>query len=163
MGDIGQTSVRRTKRRYAHELYPHSDGWEVRPLTVDVPYNYAMAIGNEVEGTGWFHANAREREDRTVRLIYLRRIAFLADALLQGMAGDAAYRWAEESAAEESGELVWERAVHYGVNPALIKPYPCGSESDTHRHFSDPDTRSGLVTYVDGPEEDCPDCTEGPC
>ena len=37
--------TRRTKRRYAHELFPHPDECEVRPLAVEVPYLYARAIG----------------------------------------------------------------------------------------------------------------------
>ena len=32
----------RTKRRYAHELYPHAGEYEVRPLAVEVPYLYAQ-------------------------------------------------------------------------------------------------------------------------
>ena len=29
--------TRRTIRRYAHELYPHPDEWEVRPLSGEPP------------------------------------------------------------------------------------------------------------------------------
>ena len=47
-----EVAKRRTKRRYAHELYPHADEFEVRKLAVEVPYLYARAIGFEIEGTG---------------------------------------------------------------------------------------------------------------
>lgn len=33
-----------TKRKYAHELYPHPAEGEVRPLAVEVPYLYARAV-----------------------------------------------------------------------------------------------------------------------
>ena len=36
--------VRRTIRRYAHEIYPHGNEGETRDLAVEVPYLYARAI-----------------------------------------------------------------------------------------------------------------------
>ena len=42
-----------SKRRYAHELYPHAEDWQTRPLTVEVPYLYARAIGYSISGTSW--------------------------------------------------------------------------------------------------------------
>ncbi|MCM3521760.1 hypothetical protein [Curtobacterium sp. P97] len=158
---------RRTKRRYAHELFPAGDEWEVRPLAVEVPRLYARAMGFEVDGTGWYDlldagstADSRTAGNRTLQLVDCRNIAFLADALAQGLTGDDAWTWAEEHARDESGELAWERAEHYGVRPELIKPYPCGPEPDHHDHFADMENRCGITTQVDGPESACPTCTE---
>jgi hypothetical protein len=160
-----ETAERRTKRRYAHELYPHPGEYDVRPLAVDVPYLYAQALGLEVWGTGWFDAfkrvaPQREATDRTLRLLAARRLAFTADALSQDMVGDEAWAWAEEYGNEESGELVWDRAVAHGVKPHLIKPYLCGPEPDCHDHFTDQELRQGIVTRIEGPESACPLCTE---
>lgn len=160
-----ETTERRTKRRYAHELYPMAKEGEVRPLAVEVPALYASALGHEVWETGWFagirtSGHRAEAADRMVFLVQTRQVAFLADALAQGLTGDEAWEWAAEYAAEESGELVWERAEHYGVRPEAIKPYPCGPEPGFHRHFADQENRSGVTTRVDGPEDACPTCTE---
>lgn len=64
-----KTPARRTKRRYAHELYPHAEEWETPLLEVEVPYPYARAIGFDVLETGWFDAEHPERGDRTHHLI----------------------------------------------------------------------------------------------
>lgn len=156
----------RTKRRYAHELYPYPEEGEVRPLSVEVPYLYARAIGFDVWGTGWFDTedgpSLQRSVSRTELMIGQRERALLADALLQGLTGDEAWKWAEERSGEESGEWVYERAVHYGVKPGLIKPYPCGPEPDHHDH-SEPIQGNLIwsrVTRVDGPESACPDCCE---
>ena len=158
-----QGDSRRTKRRYAHELYPQAEDGAVRGLAVEVPHLYAFAVGHEVWGTGWFTAlkgdeHRREAADRTVQLIYARQVAFMADALAQGLTGDAAWQWAEEHLADETGELAFERAVHYGVDPARIKPYPCGPEPVDHRHYSHGD--HGIVTRIPLRESECADCTE---
>lgn len=152
---------RRTKRRYAHELYPHADECEVRPLAIEVPYLYARAIGFEVEGTGWFDHPGREAQDRTHHLIDARQIAFQADAMLQGLPSEEAWKWAAERACDESGEWAYERAAHYGVPCDDIKPYPCGPERDHHDHLGEPDARgSRIVTRAAGPESECLECTE---
>jgi hypothetical protein len=161
-----ETAERRTKRRYAHELYPAGDEWEVRPLAVEVPRLYARAMGFEVDGTGWYELLGGSDEDkrqvgnRTVQLVDQRHIAFLADAMAQGLTGDIAWTWAEEHARDESGELAWERAEHYGVRVQAIKPYPCGPEPLHHDHFTNQEDRHGIVTVVDGPESTCLVCTE---
>ena len=155
-------SARRTKRRYAHELYPHPDEWEVRDLATDVPYLYARALGFETWGTGWMDATPAESMDRTMRLIKSRELAFVADALAQGLAGDEAWKWAQERSNDETGEWVYERAVHYGVNPSRIKPYPCGPSPTDHAHMeSTGDVMGeGIVTFAVGPEDECETCTE---
>jgi hypothetical protein len=154
---------RRTKRRYAHELYPHPAEGEVRELAVEVPYLYARAIGFDFEGTSWFATDPegrRERVDRTLALIAARGRALFADALLQGLTGQEAWEWAE-SRNTPDGEWIWERAHHYKVDPDAIKPYPCGPEPDHHDHYAEPDDRGWrVVTRVEGREADCPDCTE---
>lgn len=153
--------ARRTKRRYAHELYPHAEEFEVRPLTVEVPYLYAMAVGFDVQGTGWFDVEPpRIAGDRTMYLIKSRELALLADALLQGLTGDEAWSWAGERMDYE-GEWVWDRATHYGIDIDTIKPYPCGPEPDHHDHLGEPDSRGWkVVTRVAGTEADCEECTE---
>lgn len=159
----------RTKRRYAHELYPHPDEWEVRPLAVDVPYLYAQAIGFEPGGTGWFELlgegttpeQHRLAGDRTMALLRQRHLALIADTLHQGLTGDEAWKWAEERAAEESGEWIVERCEVYGVDYNAIKPYPCGPEPDHHDHYGPPDSRGWRQVFrTVGKESECPDCTE---
>lgn len=155
-----------TKRRYAHELYPHAKEFEVRPLSVEVPYLYARARGFEVWGTGWFEMRGdplrnQVSANRTMQLLTARQTALLADALLQCLTGDEAWRWAQERM-DESGEWVYERAVHYGVPVQQIKPYGCGDEPDRHDHKSSTGdvTGHGIVTRVDGKESECPTCCE---
>lgn len=156
------TDDRRTKRRYAHELYPHAEEDEARSLEVEVPYLYARAIGFEVSGTGWFDVEPRSvAGDRTMELLEVRHMALLADALLQGLAGQQAWEWAALRANEESGEWIGERAEHYGVDWTAIKPYPCGPEPERHQHLGEPDTRGfRRVTLIAGRESECVDCTE---
>lgn len=153
--------TRRTIRRYAHELYPHPDEWEVRPLSVEVPYLYARAIGLNVWGTAWLDTQGRESSDRILILLDARQKALLADALLQGLAGDAAWAWAADRC-DEAGEVVHDRAVHYGIPVSLIKPYPCGPEPGHHEHMASTGdvTGHGIVTRIDCPESECPTCTE---
>lgn len=156
----------RTKRRYAHELYPHADEYEVRSLSVEVPYRYARAIGFEVSGTGWFEMRGDPLKNaasgnRGMILINARETALLTDALHQGLTGDEAWSWAQERM-DEAGEWVYDRAVHYGVHPELIKPYPCGPEPDHHDHKSSTGDvmGHGIVTRVQGKESECPTCCE---
>jgi len=159
--DVGESAVRRTKRRYAHELYPHAEEFEVRPLAVEVPYLYAMALGFDLQDTGWYDVEPRSiAGDRTMYLIKSRELALIADAVLQGLTGDAAWSWAIERMDYE-GEWVYERAEHYGVDMDRIKPYPCGPEPEHHDHLG-PEDRRGfrLVTRMQGRESDCVECTE---
>ncbi len=162
------TATRRTKRRYAHELYPHPEEGEVRPLAVDVLYLYGQAIGLEVDGTDWHELLAaneydktRAATDRTMRMIAAREIALIADALHQGMSGDEAWAWAQHRANDESGEIVGYRAAHYGIDYDAIKPYPVRAEATTHDHLGGPDAHGWrTVTRVKGRESECEVCTE---
>ena len=153
-------SNRRTKRRYAHELYPHAKEGETRHLSVEVPYLYAMAVGLDVWGTGWFKADPKESGARTVHHLEACRLALIADALLQGMTGQEAWAWADERSWDETSECTYDRALHYGIPFARIKPYPCGPEPDHHDHHSNMEERSGIVTRIAGREIDCPECSE---
>jgi len=155
-----ETPTRRTKRRYAHELYPHADEWETRPLAVEVPYLYARSIGFDMWGTGWFNAEHKERNARTYDLINAQQLALMADAMLQGLTGQEAWAWASERMTDD-GEFVYDRARNYGVDPDLIKPYPCGPTPDHHDHVAAPDPRGWrTVTRAPGPEDACEECTE---
>lgn len=156
-------SDRRTKRRYAHELYPHAEEFEVRPLAVEVPYLYARAFGLDVTGTGWFTAETDVLVARTNMMLDARHIALMADAMLQGLTGQDAHEWVERHRDYE-GEMFWDVAVKHVPNQALIKPYPCGATPDHHDHMTpmDPANPDGwqTVTRVDGLEADCDECTE---
>lgn len=155
-------AARRTRRRFAHELYPHGGEYEVRPLSVEVPYLLARAVGLDTWDTGWKLAPTAEYNDRVHQLIEARMLAFVADALLQGMTGDEAWAWASQMNEEPSGELLYDRAVHYGVEPEHIKPYPCGPTPQDHKHVSSSgySAGNGIVTMIKGPEEACEACTE---
>lgn len=164
-------STRRTKRRYAHELYPHPDEWEVRDLATDVPYLYARAQGLATLGTGWhdlFNLRTadgyRQANERTMAYISAAEIAFLADALHQGLVGQGAWAWAQERLAggDSIGEWIYERATHYDVPLGRIKPYPCGPVPTHHDHMeSTGDVMGhGIVTRIDVPEDECETCTE---
>lgn len=151
---------RRTKRRYAHELYPHAEEYETRPLDVEAKYRVARAIGFEVAGTSWFDAEPGLYRDRILTLLNETRIALLAVALHKQMTGDAAWRWADESMHEEFFRL-YESAEEYGIDTHQIKPYPCGAEPDHHDHVGEPDARGyRWITRVQGKESECDECTE---
>ena len=151
---------RRTKRRYAHELYPHAEEYEVRPLSIEVPYLYARAIGMDVTDTGWFSADSKQRGDRTMQMIDSRHIALMADALLQGLTGDAAWEWTEHHRDHE-GEMFYDAALKHVPSPELIKPYPCGPKPEHHFHNGEPVVNGWVTsTRVPGAEDECNDCTE---
>ena len=151
---------RRTKRRYAHELYPHPEEGEMRDLAVEAPYLLSHAWGLRIGDTGWQHVEPPTRAgDRIAWHIETARTAFLVDALTQGMSGQEAWEWANARVTGDSvGEWLYERAEHYGVPVGLIKPYPCGPERIDHYHHSEGD--HGVSTLVPLRESECHDCTE---
>lgn len=153
---------RRTIRRYAHEIYPHPSEYEVRNLATDVPYLYAIALGDETWGTNWGDASPEEQRARIVRLTAARQLAYLADALHQGLSGEEAWKWAMKRGWNYEGDVAYERAEHYGVDPTRIKPYPCGPVMDSHDHMASTGNAMGhgIVTRVSGPESECEACTE---
>lgn len=157
-----------TKRKYASELYPPAGEYEVRPLSVEVPYLYAQAVGLETFDSDWLdvsrnndRASAALTYQRIVSKIDAQRTALLADALLQGMTGDEAWQWGFERYSDD-GEWVYERALLYGVPIKLIKPYPVLAEPDHHEHRSSTGdaTGSGVLTRIQCPESECPACCE---
>lgn len=164
------TQERRTKRRYAHELYPHPAEGQTRPLEDEVPYLYAHALGLEVQDTDWHdlfdrEAGPAERKlslDRMMQMASARRVALMADAMLCGMTGDEAWEWADQRAWDESGEFICDRAMQYGVPISRIRPYPVLAERQQHDHWSEPDQRGfrTLIGRVDGRESECWECTE---
>lgn len=166
-GGILSEQNRRTKRRYAHELYPHAEEWETRPLDVEVPYRLARAVGFDVQGTSWFYGETpedhRRTGERTMAMLNESRLALLTVALHKGMTGDAAWEWVDSHLHEEM-ELLYEACQEYGVDVGLIKPYPCGPEPDHHDHLGETHLWNGLeartVTRVDGKESECEECTE---
>ncbi|WP_426734435.1 hypothetical protein [Glutamicibacter sp. 2E12] len=106
-------------------------------------------------------ADPRLSGARTQQLVETRQLAFMADALLQGLTGQEAWDWADTRASDETGEWAHVRAKHYGVDNSKIKPYPCGPEPDKHEHLSEPGVRGWQsVAFVHGKESECPDCTE---
>ena len=161
----------RTKRRYSHELYPHGEEGESRPLAVEVPYLYARAQGLEVEGTSWFDMlhpdqpadTRRLAAERTNQIVQAAQIALLADALLQGLTGQEAWDWASHrSVGDVLGEWIWDRGTHYGVDLLQIKPYPCGPEPTTHDHMASTGDvmGEGIITRIACRESECPTCAE---
>ena len=153
---------RRTKRRYAHELFPHPVEFEVRKLEEEVPYLYARAFGLLPEGTGWSRAEPQERDARADEWQRARHLAHLADALLQGRTGQSAWNWATERTEAQTDMYLLGRASHYGVDPDKIRPYPCGPAPDHHDHLEPHPLYENLqlVHRIPGTEDDCPDCTE---
>jgi hypothetical protein len=155
-----QGDTRRTKRRYAHELYPHPEEGEPRDLAIEVPYLIAHANGLTIHGTGWMQAEPRTAAgDRVALYLHRAHLALLADAIHQGLVGQEAWDWADQRCTGDSvGEWLWERAEHYGVDPHAIKPYPCGPEPIDHEHYSH--GTYGVVTKIPLRESECADCTE---
>lgn len=166
--------ARITKRRYASDIYPHGDEWEVRDLATDVPYLHADFVGHRTDGTGWheliglFESGTVGQEvaaeltmARVILLIHKAEIAALADALSRGMTGDEAWKWAMSRSAGDGMDAIYERAVELGVPVMDIKPYPCGPEPANHDHRI-PSERGGgwyHLQRVEGPESTCEDCT----
>ena len=108
---------------YAHELVPHPDEGETKPLDYLARYHYAQA-------QAWHLAFADVIDDPGPRLDfalgqYLRHahLALLHDALAQGMGGQEAADWASQRNHSESAEWIWERGVAYGLDPDQIRPY----------------------------------------
>lgn len=152
---------RRTRRRYAHELFPHPAEGEARPLEVDVKYWLARAHGFSPRGTSWLVVSPVEVADRIAVMQDAQHVALLAVALEKGLSGQEAWTFAAERLHSETSEWIGEYALEYGVHLDVIKPYPCGPEPEHHDHLSEPNARGDrFITRVDGKESECHDCTE---
>ena len=160
--------ARRTKRRFAHELYPHGEEGEPRPLAVEVPYLIARAIGLGPDREWHDLLTTRDPEkarlaaSRTGHYIESATIALLAAALHNGLTGQDAWDYVASLTGDVIGEFLYDHALQVGVDPDQIKPYQILSEPDTHQHYSE---RQGGVRFllehrVPGRESDCEQCTE---
>lgn len=112
-----------TEKKYAHEIEPHPEEGETVRLDRLVRYHYAQA-------QAWHLAFAESLNERgpafdfpLSQYLGHSHLAFLHDALLQGLSGQEAADWASVRHHSESAELVWERADFYGLDPDAIKPY----------------------------------------
>lgn len=123
-------------QKYAHEIVPHPDEGESRPLGTVVRYHYAQALA-------WHLAFAEvirvgelgPRLDFALsQYLSHTHLAFLHDALAQGLADQGAADWAAVRIHPESPELVWERAVHYGLDPDEIRAYETTREAKGDNH-----------------------------
>lgn len=109
-----------TDLKYAHEIVPHPEEGEVVDLPILVRYHYTQAqawhlsFAESINGDFDFPLS---------QYLGHAHLAFLHDALLQGLSGQEAADWASVRHHSESAELVWERADHYGINPDQIRPY----------------------------------------
>lgn len=117
---------------YAHEIEPHPGEGETVPLDRLVRYHYAQALA-------WHLAFAKliaddyasgELDLPLAQYLGHTQTAFLLDALAQSLAGQEAADWASVRNHSESAEIVWERAVHYGLNPDEIRPYETRRTAD---------------------------------
>jgi hypothetical protein len=113
------------EKKYAHEIEPHPEEGEAVPLDRLVRYHYAqaqawhLAFAEAISGD----IGTAEFDFPLSRYLGHSHLAFLHDALLQGLSGQEAADWASVRHHSESAELVWERGVAYGLNPDAIRPY----------------------------------------
>jgi hypothetical protein len=104
--------------KYAHEIARHPGEGEAFPLDDLARYHYAQAHA-------WYLAMDGGSDFSLALTKYLghSHLALLHDALAQGLSGQVAADWASVRHHSESAELVWERAVIYGLDPTEIRPY----------------------------------------
>lgn len=116
-----------TEKKFAHEIAP-SPPETGGTLDEALKHHYARAIGLDIADTDWVNAPPKVAGLRTMLLCETRLVAILLDALHQGMTGDEAWEWAWVRAAQPEAEWARARAEVNGIDPDLIKPYPCGPE-----------------------------------
>lgn len=164
---MSDTVKRRTIRRYAHEVFPHPQEGEVRDLETEVKYLYAQWLGHELFGTDWFTlgdsddpVKRRLTGLRTAHFIRLQQLALTADALHRGLTGQAAWEWVVKHHDPES-EVTYDCAAKYLTDAEMerIKPYPVLEEIEPHEHVN---RTTRIVTYAEGKESNCDECTEEP-
>ncbi|MEV5001967.1 hypothetical protein [Nocardioides sp. LML1-1-1.1] len=120
--------------KYGHEIEPHPCEGETAPLGRLVRYHYAQAIAWHRAFaetiTGASQAERGQIDFTLAQYLGHAQLAFLHDALHQGLASQEAADWASVRNHSESAELVWERAVHYGINPDEIRAYETRRKAD---------------------------------
>lgn len=100
---------------FAHELYPPFKAGEHPPLSAQVPWLYARAVG--LSSGGWQgKARMRQRQDAAF-------VAILADMRLRGVDERDALRWASDFSTAKRQEFVRLRAKAYGVPVEQIRTY----------------------------------------
>lgn len=108
-------------KKYAHQIVRHPEEGEALPLNHLVRYHYAQA-------QAW-HLSFVDALDSMnfdwplSQYLGHSHLAFLHDALAQGLNGQEAADWASRRCHSESAELVWERAAAYGLDPDAIRAY----------------------------------------
>lgn len=110
-----------TNSKYAHEIVPHPEEGETTPLETLVRYHYAQAQAWHLSFAEAINGN--DFDFPLSQYLGHSHLAFLYDALIQGLIGQEAADWASVRHHSESAELVWERGDHYGINPDEIRPY----------------------------------------
>lgn len=122
------------EKQFAHKIVPHPEEAEQRPLAVTVRYHYAQAIGWHLafaesirDGIGSWGA---EVDFALSSYLGHAHLAFLHDALAQGLVGQEASDWAAGRNHSESAELIWERSAKYDVDPDLIRAYRTKRKSE---------------------------------
>lgn len=118
-----------TATKYAHEIVAHPEEGEAVDLLHLVRYHYAQA-------QAWHLAfaeaiNSRDFDFPLSQYLGHAHLAFLHDALHQGLAGQEAADWASVRNHSESAELVWERADKYGLDVDQIRPYESKRKAKT--------------------------------
>ena len=140
---------RRTKRRYAHELYPGpKDEWEIRPLTVEVPHRYARFLGLSSWGTGWFDAEAAVSMARTVDYCNAAEIALLLASDLTDPSCDASAVAAATASAVAAIEIVDSRIADWKIT--FADTVADNGSSAFYVLGSDPKPLDGLDLYTCG-------------
>ena len=113
--------MEKTTKKYAHEIVPHLDEGETKPLDYLVRYHYAQAQAWHLSFAEAI--NSGDFDFPLSQYLGHAHLAFLHDSLAQGMSGQEAADWASERTHSESCELVWERANACGLPVDEIGAY----------------------------------------
>ena len=112
-----------TEKKYAHEIMPHPEEGEAKPLDYLVRYHYAQAMAWHLTFADVLDSPGPRFDLALSQYLHHAHLGFLHDALRQGMDGQEAVGWVADRNHSESVEWVWERAVACDLNPDEIKAY----------------------------------------
>lgn len=112
-----------TEKKFAHEIVAHPEEGEAMPLDYLVRYHYSQATGWHLAFGEVLNESGPRFDLALSQYLHHAHLAFLHDALHQGLAGQEAVDWVSVRNHSESAEWTWERAVACGLNPDEIKPY----------------------------------------